>query len=180
MIHDIADVEVQFDALDVRGQIVRHRKDVLNELIASLHSDLEAGRFRAVVLHYRIFLHHAVNACLVRTIPDSKILAGQDTPSGSDTVKVQLALDGTLAPTPVTKRLCKGLSENLHALRPPPEDAEGLARCLMRAADMWLDVVAEEDRRLNKWWDDQVANGVTPSRFEVKVKKRKRSTQLQR
>jgi hypothetical protein len=72
MIHDITDVEEQFNALDVRGQIVRKRKEVLDELIASLHDDFEAGRFRAVVLHYRIFLHHAVNAYLVRTIPDSK------------------------------------------------------------------------------------------------------------
>jgi hypothetical protein len=47
----------------------------------------------------------------------------------------------------------------------------------MRAADLWLDAVAEEDRRLNKWWDDLVARGVTSSRFELDVKKRKRNAQ---
>src|SRR5712664_793106 len=110
-IHDISDVEEQFHALDVRGQIVRNRKAVLNDLIASLRSDFQAGRFQAVIIHYRIFLHHAVNAYLVRTIPDSKVLGGQDTPSGNDTVKVQQALDDTLDPTPETKKLCEGLSK---------------------------------------------------------------------
>jgi len=176
VIHDITDVVEQFNALDVRGQIVRNRKAVLDELIASLRADFQAGRFQAVIIYYRIFLHHAVNAYLVRTIPDSKILAGQQTPSGNDTVKVQQALDGALDPTPETKQLCEGLSKTLHALNRPPEDAEGMAGYLMHAADLWVDAVAKEDIRLNKWWDDGVANGITSSRFEVKVKNRKRST----
>jgi hypothetical protein len=79
VIHDIPDAREQFLALDVRGQIVRDRMEVLTELIASLRADFAAGRFRAVVSHFRIFLNHAVNAYLVRTIPDSRILAGQDT-----------------------------------------------------------------------------------------------------
>src|ERR1700686_5232140 len=105
-IHDVSDVIEQFHAMDVRGQIVRNRKAVLDELIASLRADFQAGRFQAVVIHYRIFLHHAANAYLVRTIPDSKILAGQDTPSGNDTEKVQQVIDGAVKPTPETKKLC--------------------------------------------------------------------------
>lgn len=80
MIHDISDAHEQFHALDVRGQIVRNRMEVLSELITSLREDFATGRFCAVVIHFRIFLHHAVNAYLVSTIPDSRILAGQDTP----------------------------------------------------------------------------------------------------
>ena len=176
MIHDISDVQEQFHAFDLRGQIVRNRMVVLTELITSLRTDFAAGLFRAVLIHYRIFLHHAVNAYLVRTIPDSRILAGQDTPSGSDTVKVQQALDDTLDPTPETKQLCKGLSESLHAIHPPPEDSEGMAENLMKAADMWFELVVKEDIRLNKWWDDLRATGVTSGRFEVKAQKRKRNT----
>lgn len=174
MIHDISDVQQEFHALDVRGQIVRNRLVVLTELITSLRTDFAAGRFRAAVIHYRIFLHHAVNAYLVRTIPDSRILAGQDTPSGGDTVKVQQALDDTLDPTPETKQLCDGLSESLHAIHPPPQDSEGMAGHLMKAADMWFELVVKEDIRLNKWWDDLRANGVTAGRFEGKAKKRRR------
>jgi hypothetical protein len=49
------DTDEQFLALDVRGQIVRNRMEVLTELIASLRADFAAGRFRAVVIHFRIF-----------------------------------------------------------------------------------------------------------------------------
>jgi hypothetical protein len=178
VIHDITDVQEQFHALDVRGQIVRNRMVVLTELITSLRTDFAAGRFRAVVIHYRIFLHHAVNAFLVRAIPDSRILAGQDTPSGSDTVKVQQALDDTLNPTPETKQLWNGLSESPHAIHPPPEDSEGMAEHLMKAADMWFALVVKEDIRLNKWWDDLRATGLTSGRFEVRPKKRKRNTKI--
>lgn len=167
----VPNVQDQFNAMDVRGQNVRNRKDVLDELYASLRTDFQAARFRAVVIHYRIFLHHAVNAMLVRTIPDSTILAGQDTPSGRDTVKVQQALDDTLDPTPETKKVCEGLSQSLHAIQPPPEDSEGLAKHLMQAADLWVELVAKEDKRLNQWWDDLFASGVTTSRFEPAVKK---------
>jgi hypothetical protein len=173
--HDITDVEQQFHALDVRGQIVRNRLVVLTELIASLRADFAVGRFSAVVIHYRIFLHHAVNAYLVRTIPDLRILAGQETPSGSDTVKVQQALDDTPDPTPETKQLCDGLSEILHAIRRPPEDSKSMAEHLMKAADTWFELVLKEDIRLNKWWDDDLRGyGVTHARFEIKTKKKKR------
>jgi hypothetical protein len=175
VIHDIPDVEQRFNALDVRGQIVRNRLVVLTELIGSLRTDFAAGRFRAVVIHYRICLHHAVNAYLVRTIPDSRILAGQDTPSGSDAVKVQQALDDTPDPTPETRQLCDGLSQSLHAIRPPPEDSKGVAEHLMKSADMWFKLVVREDIRLNKWWDDLRGIGVTSERFEVRAKKKKRS-----
>jgi hypothetical protein len=174
-IHDIPDVESQFAAMDVRGQIIRNRRGVLDELITSLRTDFQAGRFQAVILHYRIFLHHAVNAYLVRTIPDSKILAGQDTPSGSDTSKVQRALDDKLDPAPETKNLCEGLSKAMHAIHPPPEDSEGAAVHLMKSADMWLELIAKLDVGLNKWWDDLHASGVTCSRFQVKVKKKPRN-----
>jgi hypothetical protein len=174
-IHDISDVEEQFHALDVRGQIVRGRRAVLDELIESLRTDFQAGRFQAVIIHYRIFLHHAVNAYLVRTIPDSNILAGQDTPSGSDTVKVQQALDDTLDPTPLTKELCEELSRTLHAIHPPPENSEGMAFHLMKTANIWFEAIVKEDVRLNKWWDDLHADGITSSRFAVKIKKKKRN-----
>ena len=174
MTHDISNVQRQFDALDVRGQIVRNRMVVLTELITSLRMDFAAGRCRAVVIHYRIFLHHAVNAYLVRTISDSRISEGQETPSGNDTLKVQQALDDTLNPTPETKQLCHGLSEILHAIHPPPADSDGMAEHLMKAADVWFELVVKEDIRLNKWWDDLRANGVTAGRFEVKTRKRKR------
>lgn len=174
-IHDIADVEQQFCALDLRGQIVRNRKGVLDELLVSLRTDFQAGRFRAVVNHYRIFLHHAVNAYLVHMIPDSKILAGQDTPSGTDTEKVQRALDGTSTPTPEIKQLCHGLSKTLHAIHPPPDESEEVARHLMRAADIWSEMVGKEDAVLNKWYDELVAGGITPSRFELKAAPQKRA-----
>jgi hypothetical protein len=174
-IHDVSGVRDQFSAMDVRGQIVRNRKAVLDELIASLRADFQARRFQAVIIHYRIFLHHVVNALLVSTIPDSRILAGQDTPSGTDTEKVQKLLDDPLDPDPVSKRLCDGLSRNLHALNPPPEDAEGTAIPLMKSADMCFNWVLREDARLNKWWDDEQTNGVTSSRFVVKSKKRSRA-----
>jgi hypothetical protein len=119
-----------------RGQILRNRKDVLEELLKSLRTDFEAGRFRAVILHYRVFLHHAVNAVLVRTIPDSRILVGQQTATGNDMVKVQQALTDELVPTDVTPQLCDGLSKTMHGINPPPEDAEGMAGELMKAADM--------------------------------------------
>ncbi len=178
-IHDISDVHEQFHAMDVRGQIVRNRKAVLDELMESLRTDFQAGRFQAVIIHYRIFLHHAVNAYLVRTIPDSKILAGQDTPSGSDTEKVQQAIDDTLEPTPLTKELCEELSRALHAIRPPPEDSGGMSVHLMKTADIWFELVVKEDARLNKWWDDLRAGGVTSSRFQVKGEKKKRNAKPQ-
>ncbi len=174
-IHDVSDVIEQFKAMDVRGQIVRNRKAVLDELIASLRSDFQAGRFQAVIIHYRIFLHHAVNALLIRTIPDSKILAGQDNPSGTDTEKVQRVCDGPFDPNPVSKELCDGLSKTLHAINPPPEDAEGVAVHLMKAAEMCFDWVVKEDIGWNKWWDEEQANGIASSRFEVKSAKRKRN-----
>jgi hypothetical protein len=174
-IHDVPDVQDQFHAMDVRGQIVRKRKAVLDELIASLRMDFQAGRFQAVIIHYRIFLHHAVNALLLHTISDSRILAGQTNPSGSDTEKVQKLFDDPLDTNPVSKALCDGLSKTLHAINPPPEDAEGMAVHLMKSADMCFDQVVKVDAGLNKWWDELYAKGVTTSRFEIKVKKRKRN-----
>jgi hypothetical protein len=174
-IHDVSNVEEQFLAMDVRGQIVRNRKDVLGELLESLRADYAGGRFRSVVIHYRIFLHHAVNALLVATIRDSRVLAGQDTPSGTDTEKVQQALDGSGMSTLEIRKLCNGLSESLHAIHPPPEDSPGLAKVLMEAAGLWMSFIDKEDQRLNKWWDDSHKNGVTVGRFQPTVQRNKRT-----
>ena len=171
--HDVPDLHDQFHAMDVRGQIIHRRRAVLDELIASLRADFEAERYQAVVIHYRIFLHHAVNALLLHTIPDSKILAGQDTPPGSDTEKVQRLLDDPADPNPVSKFMCEALSKTVHAIVPPPDPAQAPAIALFRVAEMLHAAVVTVDVGLNKWWEDAKAEGITPNRHEVKSKKKR-------
>jgi hypothetical protein len=163
MIHDISDVEQQFRGLDLRGQIVRNRKAVLDELIASLRNDFQAGRFQAVKCYFAS--HHL----RLKNFSGS----GHSVRPRHD----EGALDGTIDPTPETKQLCEGLSETLHAVRPPPEDAKGMAIHLTKAADLWLDAVGKMDLGMNKWWDEMAASGTTPSRFAIEIKKKKRNTQ---
>jgi hypothetical protein len=173
--HDVPDIHDQFHAMDVRGQIIHNRRVVLDELMASLRADFEAERYSAVLIHYRIFLHHAVNALLLHTIPDSKILAGQDTPSGSDTEKVQQYLGDPTDPNPVSKELCDALSKTVHATKPPPEESQPPAIALFRVAELLYAEVVRIDVGLNKWWEDAKADGIIPNRYEVKPKKRKRN-----
>jgi len=174
-IHNVPDLHDQFHAMDVRGQIIRNRRQVLDELIASLRADFKAERFRAVVIHYRILLHHAVNALLLHTIPDSNVLAGQDTPSGGDTQKVQQYLDDPKDPNPVSKELCDALSKTVHAVDPPPEESQGAAVALLHTAEVLYAEVVRIDVGLNKWWDDLQVSGTSAGRYQVKGKKRKRN-----
>jgi hypothetical protein len=113
-------IEERFQAMDVRGQIIRARSEHLTELFLSLEDDFKAKRFRAVILHYRTFMLHAVNAWLVGEIPDDKILEGQTTCGGTDREKLSKALgedDLLLYP----------LGKVMHASSPCPEEADKTA-----------------------------------------------------
>lgn len=161
-------VIVRFLALDVRGQVVRARNVHVTELFESLESDYAAGRLRAVVLNYRTFVLHAINACLIGSIPDHKILVGQQTPSGSDKEKIEKYLGEK-------DELLGLLGGRMHGVHPCPDEPElvELAKTLMKAAHLLKGHVDDLDKGLNRWFNEMVASGITPSRHKVTRKERK-------
>lgn len=154
--------------MDVRGQIIRNRNEHLTQLFESLEADYVAGRYKAIILNYRTFMIHAANTELIGQIPDNKILAGQETHPGSDQEKINNCFGEE-------DELLHALSRTVHAAGPCPEQDQEMATLLMGAARKWKARIDMLDKGLNRWYDEQVAAGITPGRYHVKRQNRGRN-----